>query len=322
MRVAVTGATGFLGTHLVNRLAADGTSVRALVWPEDEAEKAARENIEVVPGDVRSPADLEAAFEGCAVVYHLAAQTSLSLTRDELLETNAEGTRNVAAAAVRADVRRVVFSSNQNLHVGRAGARIDEEAPIRPANDYAASKRRAEHILLEAHRESGLGVVVVRVGPTLGVGAVRWLGLLRAIDSGSYRIVGPGVNRIHPLDVSDAVEALVRCAQTDGIDGRAYVIAGREPVQTGAFIEMVAKELGVCVGRSRVPGALIAIHRVVGDAARKLGLGELPFHETVSFFKRDVAVDCSRAEREIGYRPVVPLEESIRSLVLWYRGLA
>jgi dihydroflavonol-4-reductase len=321
MKVAVTGAAGFLGGNLVDRLAADGTSVRALVWPEAGTDKQVSRGVEVVPADVRSAGDLEAAFDGCSVVYHLAAQTSLALTRRELLAVNAEGTRNVASAAVRAGVGRVVYSSNLNLHVRGAGAFIDEEAPLQPANNYSAAKLLGERILLEEHRTSGLGVVVARVGPTLGAGAVRWLGFLRAIDSGDYRIVGPGANRIQPLDVSDAVDALVRCANTEGSEGRAYVIAGREPVSTAEFIKMVAKELGVRVGRSRVPGVLIAVHRVVGDAARRLGLGELPFHETVSFFKRDVAVDCSRAEREIGYRPGVPLDESIRSMVRWYRSL-
>lgn len=322
MRVAVTGAAGFLGGNLVDRLAADGASVRALVWPEAGMDKQAPQGVEVVPVDVRSSGDLEAAFEGCAVVYHVAAQTSLALTRRELLAVNAEGTRNVASAAVRAGVGRVVYASNLNLHVLGTSARIDEEAPLQPANNYSASKLLGERILLEEHRASGLGVVVARIGPTLGAGAVRWLGFLRAIDSGNYRIVGPGANRIQPIDVSDVVDALVRCAITEGIDGRAYVIAGREPVSTADFIEMVAKALGVCVGRSRVPGVLITVHRVVGDAARRLGLGELPFHETVSFFKRDVAVDCSRAEREIGYRPVVAREQSIRSMVRWYRSLA
>jgi nucleoside-diphosphate-sugar epimerase len=322
VRAAVTGAAGFLGAHLVRRLAADGTPVRALVWPEAEARKHAHPYVDVVAADVRSSADLESAFEGCSIVYHLAAQTSLALTRRELFEANVDGTRNVASAAARVGVSRVVLASNLHLHVRPAGGLIDEEAPIRPANHYGASKLRAERTLLEAHRRSGLGVVLARVGPTLGVGAVRWLGLLRAIDSGSYRIVGPGVNRIHPVDVSDAADALIRCARTDGIDGRAYVIAGKESVPTGEFIEMIAKELGVTVGRSRIPGVLITIHRVLGDAARRLGLGELPFHDTVSFFKKDVAVDCSRAEREIGYRPVVPLDESIRSMVRWYRGSA
>src|SRR5436853_3294873 len=162
MRVAVTGATGFLGARLVASLRADGERVQALVPADHDSAPLLALQVEVRRGDVRDPASVRAALDGAELVFHLAGLvpgSSRALADYEAV--NVGGTANVMRAAIDAGVRHVVHCSSVSVHGVPATPPADEDAALRPNNVYGATKIAGERVVRELGAERGLSAVVV-----------------------------------------------------------------------------------------------------------------------------------------------------------------
>jgi nucleoside-diphosphate-sugar epimerase len=322
MTTLVTGATGFIGPHLVERLRRDGASVRALVRPGTESSSLEALGAEVVRGDVRNPADAERAVRGCTTVYHLAARTSHgNLPASEMYSINVAGTRNVAEACVGADVERLVLCSTTRVYGIIRNHSVNEETELRPDSPYPDSKMRAERLLIDLHASHGLPVVIGRITSVFGPGSRSWLPLFREIAAGRFRLLGIGDNYQQPADVADVVEGLVLCGQPKATDGRIYLLAGEEALRLRAMIDLIAEELGAPrppSGRSSLP---LRAYSILGELARRVGVGRvrLPRYDRVEFFVNDRIFDISRAKGELGYRPIVSVRDAIRHTADSYR---
>jgi nucleoside-diphosphate-sugar epimerase len=322
MTILVTGATGFIGPHLVERLRSEGAGVRALVRPSTDASSLEALDVEVMRGDVRDRDDAERAVRGCAAVYHLAARTSHgNLPASEMYAINVEGTRNVAEACLRADVERLVLCSTTRVYGIIRNHAVDEETELRPDSPYPDSKMRAERLLLDLHARQGLPIVIGRITSVFGPGSRSWLPLFREIAAGRFRLLGVGDNYQQPADVADVVEGLVLCGQPKATDGRIYLLAGEEALRLRAMIDLIAEELGAPrppSGRSSLP---LRGYSLLGELARRVGGGRLrlPRFDRVEFFVNDRIFDISRAREELGYRPTVSVRDAIRHTVDSYR---
>jgi nucleoside-diphosphate-sugar epimerase len=322
MTTLVTGATGFIGPHLVERLRRDGAGVRALVRPGTDPSSLEALGAEVVHGDVRNPADAERAVRGCATVYHLAARTSHgNLPASEMYAINVEGTRNVADACLQADVERLVLCSTTRVYGIIRNHSVDEETELRPDSPYPDSKMRAERLLLDLHTSHGLPVVIGRITSVFGPGSRSWLPLFKEIAAGRFRLLGVGDNFQQPADVADVVEGLLLCGGPNATDGRIYLLAGEEALRLRAMIDLIAEELGAPrppSGRSSLP---LRAYSLLGELARRVGGGRLrlPRFDRVEFFVNDRIFDISRAKRELGYRPTVSVSDAIGHTAESYR---
>jgi nucleoside-diphosphate-sugar epimerase len=284
-----------------------------------QANRDADARIEHVTGDVSERADVERAVAGCGLVYHLAAETSATADAATVRRTNVDGTRVVAAAAAKVGVRRIVFTSNAGSYAAVPGGLICEDSPREAVGDYAQTKLEAETVLDRARREFGIEVVIAIVTHTVGPRAVRWEGLLRALDTGAFRLVGDGSNRLQPCDIADVVDALLTCATTPGLDGRKYLIAGDRVISLWELLQLFAHELGTQVESSAIPTSLYRIYDTAARAAWKSFARQLPGAQRARFVTHDAAFDCSRARAEISFCPRVAMQDSVRSLVAWYR---
>jgi nucleoside-diphosphate-sugar epimerase len=223
----VTGATGFIGGRLVERLILQhGVKVRALVRNLAGAGRLARFPLTVLHGDVTNPSDLEAAIQGCDVVFHCAYGTSGS--QKYRAWVNTEGTRRLLAAARKAGVRRIVHLSTLMVYGQTADGDLDETAPRRRfGNPYSDSKLAAERSALS----SGLPVAVLQPTAVYGpYGGVWTESVLRALKTGRQILVDGGGGLANAVYVDDLVSAMLLAAVEERAAGEAFLISGEEPV--------------------------------------------------------------------------------------------
>ena len=321
MNVLVTGATGFIGRHLNERLTHEDYHIRALALPGEDTSALDHLGIEIVRGNVLDYQSLQLAASNCQLIFHLAARTETSgPSRKDFEEVNVHGTANVARAALFVGAGRLVFCSSGALY-GRAikNRLITEDTIPIPDSPYGQSKFSAERILSSHHQRDGLPVVLARTSAVFGPGAMSWLNLFQTIAAGRFRLIGDGHNHHHAADIADIVEGLALCGSVTGIEGQTYILAGAEPVRLRDLVQTIAEE----VGAPRLPTNLPAVpFRLYEMASRHLFAWtgyRLPRADRIDLYLGDRAFDLSRSGRELGYIPKVSTKEAVYRTAAWFR---
>ncbi len=317
MQAFVTGASGFIGTHLVRGLTADGWKVLAL---DLAAPRSPVPGVEVVPGDVRDPGPWKKALAGTDVLFHLAAALGASgLSGETFLEINAGGTGAVLGAAREAGVGRTVCVSSVGV-IGavKPGVIADEDTPPNPRNAYDRSKLEAERIALE-FAKGGMEVVVARPGWAYGPGDRRTLKVIKAINDRRFALVAPDRGRQTPVFVDDLVDGL-RLMAEKGRRGEIYHLTGDEVLTVRSMAVLIAEACGVPAPRLRIPVLAAKL------AARALEKAYAPFgreaplnRSRLAFFLDPKALSNAKARRELGFRPQVDFRTGAARAVAWYR---
>lgn len=318
MECLVTGATGFLGRHLVRALVKRGHGVRALC--RRDAAGLERDGARVVRGDVLEPGTLPPALDGAEVVFHLAGQVQHKGAPTGVYDLHVGGTRNVLDAAERAGVGRVVHvSTSGTIAVSTRADRVArEDAPYAVETvrrwPYYLSKIYAEKVALEPRKVS-----VVVVSPSLLLGpddeGLSSSGVLLRFLRKEVPASPPG--GLNFVDVRDAAEATIAAA-TQGRPGERYLIGGPN-MTVEAFFVLLAKVSGVPAPTLRSPA-------VMNDAAARV----LEALEDVTGVETDESVayamaghfwylDASKAQAELGFAPRSP-EATLRDAVAWLRA--
>ncbi|MFQ5747273.1 MAG: NAD-dependent epimerase/dehydratase family protein [Gemmatimonadota bacterium] len=315
-RVGVTGASGFLARALEARLAGRH-EVRGLFRaPGERSEAWESRGHGVVLGDLDDGSALAALVDGCDVVYHLAARTG----KDDLAASrrvNVGGTENVARAARAAGVRRLIYVSSISVYAATRTADHTVTEDVSPANvpllnPYSRTKHEAE-VALRALAERGEcpGFTTVRPTNVYGPWARSWfLDWARRLARLPVAIGGDiPVDLVHADDVADG---LVLAAEADAARGEVLHL-GHESVLLGEF----ARRVGRVIGRDvrRLPAPLDRVARTVLDRAHRVAKGS---RRSMSL-TWPVRYPHDRAERLIGYRPRISLDEGFRDLDRWYR---
>jgi nucleoside-diphosphate-sugar epimerase len=321
--VLVTGATGFVGRHLVPALCRRGARVRALTRRTSDLGRLGELGVEVASGDLEDPASLERAASGQRLVFHTAARVSDWAPREELLRVNVDGTRNLVAACQAAGVERLVHVSSLTvLGLPRDGALVDEQTPCAtpPLDPYSESKLAGELLVREANGRRGLATTVVRPGVVWGPGDTtimpRFAALLRRRR---MVLVAGGANRVALSHVANLVEGLILAATTPAAAGRVYHVVDGEELTAREAIEGLAEALGTPPPRLSLPFPLVYGLAAAGElVARTLGRSAPP--RITRFGVRLVACDCrydrGAAQRDLGYRPLVPFREGMAALAV------
>jgi UDP-glucose 4-epimerase len=229
MRCLVTGGAGFIGHHLVDRLAARGDEVIAL----DNGRRGLppSKNARLITADIRDRDAVAAACAGVDVVYHLAAQSNVMGAAQDVgysVETNVNGTINVLEAALQAGVRRVVFSSSREVYGDPSVLPVPEAAPIAPKNLYGASKAAGE-AYVRAYIQRGLDCRVLRLANVYGPGdrdRVIPLWLDRARKGEELQVFG-GKQVLDLIWIDTVVDALIKASEVDTLSGPVNIGAGR-----------------------------------------------------------------------------------------------
>jgi nucleoside-diphosphate-sugar epimerase len=321
LRVALTGATGYTGSRLLEALLARGDQVSALVRPGSLSPHLAARGVRVVVGDLGDASALARLVEGAGSVVHVAAVYRTAGHRDSYYrEVNVLGVGRLLEAAAEAGVGRFVHTSTVGVHGHVAVPPADEQAPFDPGDIYQATKAEGERLALEFHGRRGLPVVVVRPGAIYGPGETRLLKLFRAIARGRYAVVGSGRPLYHPVYVDDLIAGFLLALDHPRAPGEAFIVAGPSYISQSDLASLIARKTGGRVLPLRIPAAPI---QWVGDLCEAvlapLGI-EPPLHRRrVDFWTKSRAFSIEKARRVLGYAPQVDLEEGVERTVAWYR---
>jgi nucleoside-diphosphate-sugar epimerase len=316
MRIAVTGATGFIGSHLIDRLLLDGHHMVALARNERDTQPLRARGISVIAGAVENADAVSRAVDGADVVFNLARAKAHGMSPEaELISTNVAGARNVARAAHQSRAR-LVHASSTAVYGSRVREKPStEDSPLRADSLYARSKLEGEN----AVRSECPDAIVLRISAVLGPRCDSWLPLFRSASAGSLRLAGNGRNLNHAADVSDVVEALMHSA-TSNVSGRTFNIAGPEPVTMRRLVELMALSAGSSpIQPMPVPAFIADSYLRIGKLAGMLGV-RLPRLESVMFLTGDRSFDISRARRELGFEPAIPIDNAVQRTADYYRS--
>jgi len=321
----VTGASGFVGSAVVRALLSQGHEVRALVRASSDRGNLEGLAVELRTGDLRDPASLRNAAEGCRFVFHVAAVYRLWHPHPrEILESNVEGTRNVLRAARDASVERMVYTSS----VATLGHREDgrpsgEETPVtldEMIGPYKRSKFLAEQVVRDFFRKEGFPVVIVHPSAPVGPRDRKPTPTGRLIlDAAAGRMpayVDTGLNVVHVDDVA----AGHLLALEKGTPGRGYILGG-ENLTLKEILTRVAALTGRRPPRIRLsPGLVLPLAWLAQGWARVTGGGEPRITvDGVRLARKTMFFSCERARAELGFRPR-PAQDALRDAVDWYRG--
>lgn len=323
--VVVVGGTGFVGSHVSERLAAGGAAVRAASrrgrWPWGNTPS----GIDCVSLDLTAPAAgprLRELAAGAAAVVHLAGILYRpGLPGRAYRDLHVEGTRRVVAAARAAGVRRLVHVSTTGV-LGPTGPRpLHEDAPPRPTTPYEASKLEGERIVLAAREAGGPEVVVLRPGLVYGPRDLHLLPLYRSISRGWFRPIAGGRARWQPIHVGDVARAVAAAVDVEpGPEAAVLHVAGGETVTVGALVRRIASALGTRLRGPALPYAVaMAAGTLIELGCRPLGIDPPLSRSRVRTLTEDRLYDTGRAARALGFVPRTALDDGLAETVAWYR---
>jgi dTDP-glucose 4,6-dehydratase len=307
--VLVTGAGGFIGGHLVQRLVRDGARVRALVRYNSRNERGTLDwippealgDVEAVLGDLRDVESVDRAVSGSEIVFHLGAQIAIPysfVNPRDFFETNVLGTLNVAQAALTRDVSRIVHTSTSEVYGTARQIPITEDHPLEPQSPYAASKVAADKLMDSYHRSFRLPVTVLRpfntYGPHQSARAVIPTIVSQALEGDVLRL-GSLEPRRDLTFVADTVDGFVRAGAAPDAVGRTVQLGTGRDVSIGDVVRIVGEVLGRELTVQKDPD------RVRPEASEVMRLIASP----------------ALAGELIGWAPQTDLEEGLRRTIEW-----
>ena len=325
----VTGATGLVGHHVVERLRRDGWTVRAFVRDPARAGALSRAGVELATGDTLEPTGFARAARGCDVVFHTAAAVTPSGGWEAFRRPNIDGTRNAIAAAAAAKAR-LVHVSSVAVYGGteryRGGNRTtDEDAPLAELPNrafYARSKRDSEALVLQAHDAGRLWATAVRPDVIYGTHDRQFVPrLARLLRRGVVPLVGGGRTTLAVVHAANVADGMVRAAVTEVAGGRAYNLANDFDVTVEEFFRLGSIGIGVKMRQIPVPYVLARAALGVFQLVAPVLLGtrfNAVGAATLDFISRDNPFSSERARRELGWDPPVRPEDGVPEAFRWW----
>ncbi|MGE5263604.1 MAG: NAD-dependent epimerase/dehydratase family protein [Acidobacteriota bacterium] len=312
-RILVTGAAGFIGGRVADRLAKEeGAQVRAFV-------RRPLPDIDSVVGDMTDVGAVQRATQGCDVVIHCAAKQFQPGTRSQFIAENAGGLESLARAALESGVGRFVHLSTINVHGYPPPHGCNADSPLRESGDfYSDSKIATERVAWQIYRECHLPLVVVRPACTYGPRGVAWtMTPVQRVRQGKRVLIGDGSGLCNTAYVDNLVDLILLAAKKDAAVGQAFIGSDGVGIPWREFYGAYARMLGI----PRLNSVPLTFARAVAWAsevvARVTGTRPIIARQSVDFYSHHVVYDISKAQRILGYAPRVSFEEGMRQTAKW-----
>jgi nucleoside-diphosphate-sugar epimerase len=319
--VLVTGATGFVGSHLVDHLIERGQQVRCLVRRTSKLKYLKHPRLDFAYGGLDEATDWDEALDGVDTVYHVAGVTFARRAAD-YFDVNQKGTEAILAGAIkhRSHLKKFVLVSSLAA-VGPApdGKPVDEDTKPAPITPYGRSKLAGE----EAVRAVGdlLPATIVRPPAVYGPRDYGVFEFFKMINGGIFPMIGDYEKRVSLVHASDLADGIILAGETQAASGRAYFISSEDVYPMSEVADLIAKILGKRPRKFSIPKPIAYAAALAGEAISALT-------RKPPVINRDKVTDLSqscwgcsiaRAKRELGYRQQVPLEDGLRETVEWYK---
>lgn len=321
MIAAVTGATGFVGSHVTRALVARGDTVRVLVRPGADTRAIRGLPVTVVTGDLRDRRSLDPLVRGASQVFHVAADYRLWARHpSELFTTNVEGTRHLLDACSDARVDRVVHTSTVATVIVPSGVGLPDETTTAGLRDMIGAYKQSKFLAEEAARAAaaaGLPVVIVNPTTPVGAGDVKPTPTGRMVlDFVRGRMPGYIETGLNIVGVEDVAHGHLLAADR-GRRGERYLLGGRN-----VTLEELWRILGAICGRRapsiRIPYSIAMAVALGSEAIARVRGGEpsVPL-DAVRIARHPMFVNTTKAERELGFMPG-PIEDALERAVRWF----
>lgn len=308
-KILVTGADGFIGSHLAEELVRRGLRVRAFVYYNsfnswgwlDHTPSELKESLEIFSGDIRDPHGVRTALQGCDVVFHLAALIGIPFSYhspDSYVETNVKGTLNVLQAARELGVEKIIHTSTSEVYGTAQLVPISENHPLQAQSPYAASKIAADQLALSFYRSFGTPVSIVRPFNTYGPRQSARAVIPTIIVQIATGLRNVQLGSLHPTRdfnfIPDVVQAFIALAESDGGVGEVFNVGSGFEISVGDTAKLIAEMMGADIkvetASERLRPSQSEVERLCADSNRFRTLtGWQPLYEGPDGFKRGLA---------------------------------
>ncbi len=325
IKFLVTGATGLVGSHLVEYIAKHGYKIRCFVRPSSDVSFLETiKNVEIVQGDLTRAVSIEKAVKGMDIVFHCAAMVSDWADRETMVRTNVGGTENLIQACLKSKVKRMVMISSLAVLGMDEQIDTDETAPyVYTGDNYNYTKIESEKKVLEAYREKGLPVVIVRPPYIYGPRDRQLLPrVVKFLKEGKFKFIGTGENPFSLVYVKNFVTALALLCDNDKAIGQIYHITDGHDITRKEFIGKLASKFGYPMPTVHVPVQVAKIACPVLEFINKATRSHKPpllNKFKMKFMHTPLTFDISKAKNQIGYKPSVPFDKALDETVEWFK---
>jgi oxidoreductase len=323
----VTGASGFLGSHLVDRLLREGASVRCLVRSTSKLDVLSSMNVELLQGDLTDEISLRAAVDGCDTVFHCGAMVSDWGTGAEIWKTNVIGTSYLLKASSRSKVKRFVHVSTTDVYGYPDALAVDESAPYakRFCNWYSHSKAAADRLVMQTHERGHLETTVLRPATIYGPrswGMVAEIG--RALKARQMLMVREGNADAGLCYVENLVDAIMLAAQKDEAQGQAFNVTDGLFITWRQFLEDLAAGIGAPKPQLSLPYPIAffvgTTLELVYRGLRKLtGLQTRPLlsRQAVHVMGTSQAFSAKKIQQQLNHQTTLDYASGLQHTVAW-----
>ena len=322
MKIAITGASGFIGTRLTPYLHDCGHEVVALVRSKKKTQHLNSSGIATRICDITNRDSLKPALKDVQILIHLAALFNHpEASWDEYHRVNVEGTQNVLEAARQCGVQRVIHCSTGGVVTGSGKPPYSEQTPYAtPAWDkYETTKMEGEKAAIEFQQTNGLEVVIVRPTQPYGPGDVSKAKFYRMVKKGV--IANPGKTKKHPIFIDDLCRAFEMTALHKSVNGEIFIIGGQSSIQLKRLVKIVADTLDVSYPKIILPAAPIKwLCSIIEFTCNILKIKPLLYRRSMDFFTKSVEFDVTKAQRILGFQSRIGIPEGVSKTAAWYKA--
>jgi nucleoside-diphosphate-sugar epimerase len=323
LKTLVTGATGFIGKHLVKALVEQGRYVRCLVRKSSDTDYLQELGVELCYGDLLNKDSLKNAVKDVSIIYHLAGEVFSTRPRD-YYKINVDGTQNLLKLCSSENIEKFIYLSSIAA-VGpnrKTGELLNETTPYKPITPYGISKYKTEEIVSDFSERYGLPVIIIRAPTVYGPGvntASRVFLFLDRIDKGLYRIIGDGTNLISLCYIDNLINGILLAEEKQVSGYSTYFIADHKPYAIKEMAQKIAENLNTTISKFCIP---VWIAKITGFIYPflKLKKSKTPISKyMIKEIAHSWACDISKAKQELGYNPMIDFNQGIRKTVMWYK---
>ena len=325
MKTLVTGATGFIGSHLVEGLLHSGHKVRAMIrkQPQDyHLPWLSDGRVEIVTGDISNATDVARAVNNIDVVFHLAAMLGTwGIPEETYHKVNVLATREFINQSLRAGVNHFIYISTVGVMGRLKSTPADIDHPYAPVSLYEKSKCEAESWIRQAVTEVNFPATIVRPSHVYGprdrntAKLFKTMKLIRV-----FPVIGGGYCLYQPVYVDDMVQALISCMGNKMALGKTYIVAGSEAITFREFFHLSIKTMGDRIALVSFPVSLARLAAGFSERVGKIIDHEPPLtYSRIDFFSYPQTYNVARIQEDTGFKPRIGIEDGLKRTIKWYR---
>jgi len=323
MKIAITGATGFLGKSLAEDLAKKGHELFLHARSEAKANTIKNLATKLVVSDICDESAIKELVEGADVVVHTVSNfRSASGSPESYTAINLNGTINTFERAKEAGVKRFVHISTIGVLGDIKECPASETTDFNPGDNYQKTKLEAEQYCRKQAEDESLAMklIVIRPCSLYGPGDMRMLKMFRMLKKGTFFVVGECEANFHAVYIDDLI-AGIELAIDDESNNEVFIMGGDKYISLKEYITTAAHAVGVKYPWIKIPFApMYALSAVVEFACVPFGIEPPIFRRRVRFYRNNRAFDISKAQNKLGYAPQTSLEEGMKRTVQWYKN--